>query len=173
VIRGDATIRRAINELSAPPAADVESRLASMIATVESEFLVEAGLDVSSAAATSARRLGEATVNAIVKVAREALVNAAKHARPCHVQVGLHVAGRNRLRVAVSDTGPGITSNGNGRHGLTSIRSAVEECGGVLKVSSPPGGGTRVEATFPVPAAAPSSDVRVPAALAPPSPVLI
>ena len=169
VIRGDATIRRAINELSSPPAADLASRLASMIATVESEFVMHADLDLSPTAVDAARRLGEDTVNAIVKVARESLVNAAKHARGCEVTVSLGVAGRNRVRIAIVDDGPGIKSNGAGRHGLASMRATVDERGGMLKVSAPPGGGTRVEATFPVPAG--DAATRAPVEQA--SPILI
>lgn len=150
VIRGDATIRRAINELSSPPAGDLRSRLASMIAAVESEFLTEPALELSARAVEATHRMDDDALNAVVKVAREALVNAAKHARGSEVTVSLTVAGRNRIRVAVVDAGPGIHSEGNGRHGLASMRAAVEERGGTLKVSSPPAGGTRVEATFAV-----------------------
>jgi signal transduction histidine kinase len=124
-----------------------------MISTVESEFGFQAGLDVSPAALRTARSLGEDSMNAIVKVARESLVNAAKHARPCEVRVSLTGAGHNRVCVAIVDNGPGITSNGDGRHGMASMRAAVEERGGTLSVTSPPAGGTRVEATLPVLAA--------------------
>ena len=169
VIRGDATIRRAIDELSSPPAADVESRLASMIATVDSTFDFQAALDVSPAAVQTARALGEDSMSTIVKVARESLVNAAKHARPCAARVSLTGVGHNRVRLAVVDDGPGMASNGDGRHGMASMRAAVEARGGTLKVSSPAGGGTCVELTLPVrppveprpPAPAPAGSILI------------
>ena len=99
-------------------------------------------------------RLGEADAHvdgdareALVRVAREAVSNAARHGGSTEVTLALQGA---PLRLVVADDGcgfdPGVVRGG---HGLTSMRERIEGLGGTFSISSSPGGGTRVEAALP------------------------
>ncbi|MDO8212460.1 GAF domain-containing protein [Conexibacter sp. CPCC 206217] len=174
LIRGDTAIRTVIHRLSSPPAADIGTRLASVVSSVEDEFAVAAALVVDDDAAVRARELPRTTSDALVKVAREALVNAAKHAGPCHVDVRLELAPRDRLRLVVEDDGCGRASagaaaagDGEHHHGLLALRRSIREQDGTLRVTRGHGGGTRVTASVPL-AGAPdlAAAPREPTALA-------
>jgi signal transduction histidine kinase len=82
-------------------------------------------------------------------VVAEALTNAVKHAQASLVTVSLEVSG-DVLTVTVADDGRGGVdlSAGTGLRGLTDRVSAAD---GDLHVESPPGGGTRLVCTLPLP----------------------
>lgn len=151
LIRADTTIRTVIHRLSSPPAADIATRLASVVSSVEEEFSLAIRLAVTDDAATRARHLRRPVSDTLVKVAREALVNAAKHAGPCRVGVALEVSRRDRVVLTVSDDGRGTPGpDGLPHHGLLSLRRAVRDHSGSLRVSHAPGGGTKVTASVPL-----------------------
>lgn len=81
---------------------------------------------------------------------QEALSNAYKHARGSDQRVTIACSG-GRLRVAVSDQGPGLRQDtaeprsGATQLGLIGIRDRVETLAGRFRISSPPSGGTLVE----------------------------
>jgi signal transduction histidine kinase len=80
-------------------------------------------------------------------VCSEALANIAKHADAARVRIA--VAGSDReLRVLVADDGIGGADASHGA-GLRGLADRVEALEGRLRVVSPPGGGTRVEAILP------------------------
>jgi signal transduction histidine kinase len=80
-------------------------------------------------------------------VCSESLANVAKHAGASRVHVAV-AHSEQRLRVLVEDDGVG---GANARHGagLSGLADRVETLAGRLRVDSPPGGGTRVEAILP------------------------
>jgi signal transduction histidine kinase len=80
-------------------------------------------------------------------VCSEALANVAKHAHASRARIAL-VASGDDLRVLVDDDGVG---GADGRHaaGLGGLADRVEALAGRLRVESPRGGGTRVEAVLP------------------------
>ena len=81
-------------------------------------------------------------------VVAEALTNVTKHARAEHVEVTAS-NDDGTLRVKVCDDGVGgARLEGNG---LLGLRDRVTAFGGELHVASPPGGGTRLTATLPLP----------------------
>ena len=84
-------------------------------------------------------------------VVSEAIANARKYAAPTAVQVRVGLSG-SMLHVEVADDGPGgaVARPGSGLEGL---HDRVEAVGGTLEIVSPPGGGTRILATIPAPAA--------------------
>jgi signal transduction histidine kinase len=82
-------------------------------------------------------------------VVSEALVNVAKHARADGAQVMIRKF-PGRLLVEVSDDGAG-GARSEGGSGLRGLADRVASVGGVLRVDSPPGGGTRLEADIPCP----------------------
>ncbi|WP_250007642.1 GAF domain-containing sensor histidine kinase [Actinoplanes sp. M2I2] len=81
-------------------------------------------------------------------VIAEALTNVVKHARAGRVWVraGLRA---DALRIEVGDDGVGGARAGAGS-GLTGLFDRVEARGGQLRISSPPGNGTTIEATLPI-----------------------
>jgi signal transduction histidine kinase len=150
LIRGDTAIRTVIHRLSGPPAADLGARLASVVAGVEDEFAIAIHLRVDDNACKAARSLRRPASDALVKVAREALVNAAKHAGPCTVGVSLDLSRRNRLVLTVVDDGAGVAfADGTHHHGLASLRRVVRDQGGTLRVFGSQTG-TKVTAGMPV-----------------------
>jgi signal transduction histidine kinase len=82
-------------------------------------------------------------------VVSEALVNVAKHARADGAQVMIRKF-PGRLLVEVSDDGAG-GARSEGGSGLRGLADRVASVGGVLRLDSPPGGGTRLEADIPCP----------------------
>ena len=82
-------------------------------------------------------------------VVSEALANVAKHAMASGAEVTIRKR-PGRLVVKVSDDGAGgaRTEKGSGLRGLA---DRVASAGGVLRVDSPPGSGTRLEADIPCP----------------------
>jgi signal transduction histidine kinase len=78
----------------------------------------------------------------------ESLANVAKYAPAAHVRIQVTEAGQ-RLRVRVTDDGPGGADPGRGS-GLRGLADRVEALGGRLSVRSPAGRGTTVEAQLPL-----------------------
>lgn len=79
-------------------------------------------------------------------VVSEALANAAKHAAAAEISIGVREhAGQVTVEIADDGVG-GADPTGSGLHGLTDRVAAL---GGLLRVDSPVGGGTRVIAELP------------------------
>jgi signal transduction histidine kinase len=92
---------------------------------------------------------------AFIRIGREALRNAAKHAPGANVRLSLGVNGGDVVLV-VADDGPGFdphTAVGpvEGHIGLALLVDAAEGAGGRLDVRSRPGHGTLVKASIPLP----------------------
>jgi signal transduction histidine kinase len=88
---------------------------------------------------------------AAFRVAQEALHNALRHSGASEISVSLSRS-RRRVVLEISDNGtgfdPGLASGGGGL-GLASMRERAAAVGGVLRVSSAPGAGTRVRLAVP------------------------
>ena len=82
-------------------------------------------------------------------VVSEALANVAKHARASGAEVTICTR-PGRLVVEVSDDGAG-GARPQGGSGLRGLADRVASAGGVLRVDSPPGCGTRLKADLPCP----------------------
>jgi signal transduction histidine kinase len=80
-------------------------------------------------------------------VACEALTNAVKHASASRVSMRA-VRKDGFLRVNISDNGVGGAAVRRGT-GLAGLRDRVAACGGTLRVVSPRGEGTLIEAAIP------------------------
>ena len=94
---------------------------------------------------------------ALLRVAQEALANAAHHAHPSRVAVTLSYLD-DEVALDVVDDGVGFDpasvsgstpADGSG-YGLTAMRQRVAERGGTLEVESEPGGGTALSARVPL-----------------------
>jgi signal transduction histidine kinase len=86
---------------------------------------------------------------AAYRIAQESLHNVIKHSLATEVRVIL-VSTADGLTLEVADNGRGFDSAGDfpGHLGLHSMRERAEKFGGLLTISSQPGAGTRVTATF-------------------------
>lgn len=82
-------------------------------------------------------------------VVSEALTNVAKHAATSSARVTIREL-TGRLVVQVSDDGPG-GARPEGGSGLRGLADRVAAAGGVLRIESPPGSGTHLEADIPCP----------------------
>jgi signal transduction histidine kinase len=150
LIRGDTAIRTVIHKLSSPPAADIATRLASVVAGVEEAFSLPIHVDTDDGVAEIGRNLRRPASDALMKAAREALVNAAKHAGPCRVSVKLELEQGGHLRLTIADDGIGAAIPQSGyHHGLVSIRQVIQEQGGWTTVRNGDNGGTVVTVMLP------------------------
>ncbi|MCW3010038.1 MAG: hypothetical protein JWO90_442 [Solirubrobacterales bacterium] len=152
LIRGDKAIRTVIHRLSAPPAADLAARLGGVVCSLEDEFSMAIRLEIAEEASAAARGLRRPAVEALLKVAREALVNVAKHAGPCNVRVRLAVLEREQLQLDVCDDGHAVphASASPVHHGLGSLRRVIDDQDGTLRMTHGATGGTTVTATIPL-----------------------
>jgi signal transduction histidine kinase len=144
--RQERELRAWLFEPSAPsPEESVAALLRRELAAVEDDHRVRVEV-VSS---------GDAPVDdaarALVAAGREAVVNAARHARVETVDVFLE-AESNAIELFVRDRGVGFDPDAvsQDRHGVAeSIRGRVERAGGTAVVRSVPGEGTEVELRVP------------------------
>jgi signal transduction histidine kinase len=91
-------------------------------------------------------RLSAARADALMRIAREAVGNAAHHSGSARVSLSLRRQG-SRVRLRVSDDGTGFDLTAQpGGFGLISMRERASSVGGELRISSVPGRGTEVEA---------------------------
>jgi signal transduction histidine kinase len=140
VERAQLESRRAINTLAAPSGQPFEVALANAVTEVAERFHVDVNLDVTTNIQLSAARR-----EALVRIACEAVTNAARHSGAHRVNLVLEHDGPG-IRMRVSDKGHGfnITATGDG-FGLTSMRERARSVGGELLISSTPGHGSQVE----------------------------
>jgi signal transduction histidine kinase len=147
--KGDTAIRNVIHRLAPAPDAGLGQRLAALVLDVEDEFAVPIVLSVDAGVEAAVAAGSRAATECLLKVAREAVVNAAKHARPCTVAVTLHVDPQGRVVLSVVDDGPGLATDAERRssYGIPSMRRAVANVDGTLEFRpGPDGGGTMVRA---------------------------
>jgi signal transduction histidine kinase len=151
LIRGDAAIRTVIHKLSDPPAADIATRLTSVVSGVQDEFSLPIHLHIEPEVARTGGKLRRTASDALTKAAREALVNAAKHAGPCRVNARLEVEQGSLLLLTISDDGcgPSVPRSGH-HHGLAAVDRLVSEQGGWTAVRRGERGGTVVAVGMPI-----------------------
>jgi signal transduction histidine kinase len=135
-----------------------------------------AGLPVTVTVAGHPRDLPAVTDLAAFRIIQEALTNAIRHAGQATAEVSLRY-GESHLQIEVTDTGIGLPasiaeaafasvvgssmpgmngSDGNGQgHGLRGMRERAAAAGGTIEIGSPPSGGFRVAARFPLDCASP------------------
>ncbi len=97
----------------------------------------------------SDRLTGDQAVH-LANIAREAMSNSLRHAKPKRVEIALRTD-RESVRLEISDDGVGFDPKAPGRTGvgLVSIASRAKEVGGTLDIQSSPGNGTRIMVRVP------------------------
>lgn len=112
------------------------------------------GIATELRVAGDSRRLPPIIENALLRIGQEAITNAVKHARPTRLVLAMEFAPRH-VRLEVIDDGcgfdPATVSKNRSGFGLEGMAGRVRALGGVFKLDSSPGCGTRVEVTIPVP----------------------
>jgi signal transduction histidine kinase len=139
-------------------AADALKELRDLARGIHPPILVDRGLGpaISALAAHAAvpvrvdveldERPPAAVETAAYFVAAEAIANALKHAQASRIDVGVRERG-DAVVVRVVDDGHGGASEANG--GLHGLRQRVEALDGSLRIASPAGGPTVIEAMLP------------------------
>ncbi|MDR0343700.1 MAG: histidine kinase [Nocardiopsaceae bacterium] len=140
VARAQRESRQAIRALAPPRVEALETALREAAAGIADRFSIEvrAGIDHDV-------RLPAAGAEALLRAAREAMTNAARHSGAGTVFVTLRRE-RRHVRLRVSDAGCGFDAQaGRGGCGLALLREGVRAAGGELRIRSLPGSGTEVE----------------------------
>lgn len=128
---------RGLTATAQPAAADA---LADAVGEVAKRFGLDLELDL-----VAGLHLPDARTAVLVRIACEAVVNAARHSGSGLVAVRLHREGK-RIRMVVRDRGCGFDPSAHtAGFGLTSMRERAQSAGAVLTVSSEPGFGSQVE----------------------------
>jgi signal transduction histidine kinase len=132
-------VRQSVSALRAEPFS-----LAGAIAAL-ADGLDDAGFRVSVELSGSEAGHARDGLEALYRVAQEALTNARRHADADLVRVALRFGAAATLEVA--DNGRGFTVHTASGNGLPGMRERLAALGGVVEIDSAPGRGTRVTAS--------------------------
>jgi PAS domain S-box-containing protein len=141
-------LRAGLVELDPPPIADtgIGELLKQLAARVLASHPVE-----WSVTTEVREQPGELVGRILLRIAREALINVAKHAQATHIEVEVgQEAGHYRLRVADDGVGLGGHPAGPSSVGLRQMVDRAESAGGWCHIQELPAGGTEVTAGLPV-----------------------
>jgi signal transduction histidine kinase len=102
----------------------------------------------------AASRLPACVETHLLRISQESINNAIKHGSPRNVKVNL-TFDSDLLHLLVEDDGCGFdaehaSGSPAGHFGLLGMRERAEKIGGVLKIRSAPGAGTKVELSLPI-----------------------
>jgi signal transduction histidine kinase len=143
VERAQLESRRVVSALAVPGVEPVEIGLAKAATEVAERFDIGLQLDLALGV-----KVSEARKDAIVRIACEAVANAARHSGAGQVCLKLERDG-SRLLLSVSDRGRGFDpAVPGGGFGLVAMRQRARSVGGELRISSSPGDGSEVEAAL-------------------------
>ena len=129
--------------------------LVPAIRTYIDEIPKRKGCQIHFTASVGVDTLDNDKRTALYRVAQEALINVAKHARAHVVKVSLQNV-RGSVRLEIADDGKAFevarlsSTQWSHRLGLTGMRERVEMAGGRFSVESVPGQGTTIRAEVPI-----------------------
>ena len=140
VERAQVELRSAISALAPLGGQAVGAALAQAASQTAERFRIGLDLDIVPDV-----RLSPTRAEALVRVACEAITNAAKHSGAGRVTLRLERDG-SLVRMQVADRGCGFdTSVPGGGFGLVSMRERIRSVGGELRIRSGPGRGSEVD----------------------------
>lgn len=130
-----------------PPGLDQLGLLAALTEHAR-QVAARSGISATVSGTEIAPRLPPEAEITLFRIAQEALLNVAKHARATEAAIALE-AGPDKVIMTLSDNGCGFDaaaelSRASASLGLVSMRERAESIGGRLRVESAPGRGTRV-----------------------------
>ena len=137
--------RHAIGALNRPAGGPLDEA----VATVAREAAEREGSVVELDLASDVTVPGT-TLQEVLRVVREAVVNAVRHGDAKRIRVQLRE--HPQLCIRIVDDGRGFDPQAApraGRLGLEGMRARIEAIGGELRIASRPGGGTEVRVTLP------------------------
>ena len=139
-----------IVDLSASTAASTDAALRQVADELAARSRIEVDVRVASRG-PAADDLDPARREEVVRIAREAIVNACRHGGARQVVVALD-RGEDEVRLRISDDGRGIPDaklTGRGGYGLRMLRTRAAALGGQLVTRRQAEGGAEVEIMFP------------------------
>lgn len=146
-------VRRFIHELHAlPPApASLYTALTEMVAAFREEHALDVALHVVGPAVV----MPADTVVQLVRIAREALLNASQHGNAAQATVTCAIGDGNG-QLAICDDGSGFNptqaaDNSRPHFGLNVMQARAARIGGVLQIETAPGRGTCVHVNWKIP----------------------
>ena len=151
-------VRRSVWTLAAP-LVDGQA-LSQALDELTQRFAERTGLAVSYRHSGPAPALGHAAATQVLRIVQEALQNVEKHAQATQVSVESALAA-DELQVQVRDDGvgfepgapqgsPGSNGGASDGFGLLSLRERAHLSGGILRIESAPGAGTRIAVVIPI-----------------------
>jgi signal transduction histidine kinase len=151
--RAIAASRETIVDLSASTAPSTFAALRQVAEELTARYDIDITVREDLDSASGAADLGSRAREQIVRIAREAIVNAARHGLARHVEVVLQSRGARWL-LKVSDDGSGIEPsalNSTAGFGLRTMRARAEVLGGQLIARRRVSGGTDLEVSLAAP----------------------
>lgn len=141
--RGLEDSRRAIAALSAPLDEPLDTALGQAVERVAARSGIRLVLDLAADL-----RVDPGVREGLIRIACEAVNNAANHSGAS--QVSVELVDGPPLRLRIRDDGEGfdpadVADRPGGGFGLTSMRERAAELGASLEIDASPGRGTRVE----------------------------
>jgi signal transduction histidine kinase len=134
--------RRAITALSGDPDEPLHLAIAKAAEDVAGRVGVRVRVDASPRL-----RVPPSVREALVRIVRESVTNAARHGRATTVEVTLSDTGL--LRIVDDGAGFVVEGAGKGRFGLVSMRERAERLNARFQIDSAPGRGTTIEVGLP------------------------
>jgi signal transduction histidine kinase len=137
------------------PSVLVDFGLAAALRLLTEQTARGAGVPIAFRADEVPERLPHSLEIGLYRITQEALHNAVKHARARGITVELTQEKRT-VRLCIKDDGQGFSprtrfrANEAGGNGLANLQTRTNLLGGSLRISSAPGKGTRILATFPL-----------------------
>jgi signal transduction histidine kinase len=146
VASADEVIRKLINERTDAEEPQLVTGLAQIARQIECDYGIPINLKLPHN--DQLTRVAPEAASALIRVAREAVVNAAKHANPSRVDLLVDTRGEDNLTMIITDDGAGAGDrNPKQGYGLKSMHRSLARHGGDLGVSFTPNG-TTVTATI-------------------------
>jgi signal transduction histidine kinase len=144
--------RRSIEQLD-PGLPEKENLLSSL--TAAARAMVEGGsVNVIAASTGNPRPIPPRIANGLMRIGREAIANAVRHADPSKLSILLHYESES-IRLTIQDNGIGFVKSGDLLgFGLRGMRNRAADISAILEIDSQPQHGTLVVATVPLPAEA-------------------
>lgn len=156
IVQADATMHDARNVVSDMRSPELDAlELPEALASAAREAVDGAPIALRLTTSGSRRRLPRATEIVALRVGREAVTNAIKHAAPTAIEVDLRYEPR-ALVLRVCDDGRGFQrdeperARSGGHWGIVGMRERALAAGGTVEIASTPHHGTMVSLTLPL-----------------------